>query len=37
MFAYHPPEDGADLGAVKAMLDNRLAALEHDLKDFAGS
>jgi phosphoglucomutase/phosphomannomutase len=34
MFTYHPPEDGAELGAVKTMLDNRLIALEHDLREF---
>nr|NIL98830.1 phospho-sugar mutase [Planctomycetales bacterium]NIP71004.1 phospho-sugar mutase [Planctomycetales bacterium] len=34
-FVYHPPEDGSDLAAVKTMLNNRLLALEHDLKQFA--
>ncbi len=37
MFVYHPPEDGADLSAVKTMLENRLTALEHDLKEFSGA
>lgn len=36
LFAYHPPEDGADLEATKAMLENRLTALDHDLKQFVG-
>jgi phosphoglucomutase/phosphomannomutase len=36
-FAYHPPQDGTDLAGVKTMLDNRLQALEHDLKQFAGA
>nr|NIL97442.1 phospho-sugar mutase [Planctomycetales bacterium]NIM08974.1 phospho-sugar mutase [Planctomycetales bacterium]NIN08437.1 phospho-sugar mutase [Planctomycetales bacterium]NIN77566.1 phospho-sugar mutase [Planctomycetales bacterium]NIO34736.1 phospho-sugar mutase [Planctomycetales bacterium] len=36
-FVWHPPQDGADLAAVKTMLENRLLALEHDLKQFAGT
>jgi phosphoglucomutase/phosphomannomutase len=35
MFAFHPPEDGADLAAVKTMVVNRLIALEHDLREYA--
>ncbi|MFP6666285.1 MAG: phospho-sugar mutase [Pirellulales bacterium] len=34
-FAYHPPEDGTDLAAVKTMLENRLISLEHDLRQYA--
>ncbi len=34
-FAYHPPEDGTDLTAVKTMLENRLISLEHDLRQYA--
>jgi len=37
LFAYHPPEDGADLSATKAMLEQRLDALEHDFRQLAGS
>ena len=36
-FTYHPPEDGADLAAVKTMLENRLIALEHDLNEFSAT
>ncbi|MGB6042794.1 MAG: phospho-sugar mutase, partial [Pirellulales bacterium] len=36
-FTYHPPEDGADLVAVKTMLENRLIALEHDLNEFSAT
>jgi phosphoglucomutase/phosphomannomutase len=35
MFTWHPPEDSGDLGAAKRMLAERLAALEHDLRQFA--
>jgi phosphoglucomutase/phosphomannomutase len=35
LFAYHPPEDGADISAVREMLDTRLSALEHDLLQYA--
>ncbi len=37
LFAYHPPEDGADLARTKAMLEERLDALEFDFKKLAES
>ncbi len=35
MFAYHPPEDGAELSAIEAMLEQRISSLEHDLQKYA--
>jgi phosphoglucomutase/phosphomannomutase len=36
MFAYEPPEQLADLEDAKQMLDNRLKAMEADMRAFAG-
>ena len=36
MFAYDPPEDIADLDATRSSLADRLAAMEKDLRAFAG-
>jgi len=35
MFVYHPPEDGAELSAIEAMLEQRISSLEHDLQKYA--
>ncbi|REJ90317.1 MAG: phospho-sugar mutase [Planctomycetota bacterium] len=35
LFAYHPPEDGADVARVRAMLEDRLDALEFDFRKLA--
>ena len=36
MFAYDPPQDGADLAAVKATQADRLAAVRKDFQTAAG-
>jgi len=35
MFVYHPPEDGAELSAIEAMLEQRISSLEYDLQKYA--
>ena len=37
LFGYHPPEDGIALATVKAKLNDRLDALEHDFRALADS
>jgi phosphomannomutase len=36
MFTYEPPEQLANLDDAKAMLDDRLKAIEADMRAFAG-
>jgi hypothetical protein len=36
MFTFEPPEQLANLDDAKVMLDERLAAMEADMRAFAG-